>query len=186
MNTVRGISTFSPFSSDFDRLFENWNTPSIAGLRKDNILAPSCDIEESEGHYLISAEMPGFKKDDIKVDVNGNLLTISAERFRENANSDSQERRYSERQFGRMQRSFTIPEGINVDQVVASYEDGVLHLMIPKADLAKAKQIKIGNGGVSKIFGKLLPNSKGVSDNGSNRKDKSVRDTSENYRKAAS
>lgn len=187
MYANRGLNIFSPFSNNLDRLFGSLDTPSYYGVRADN-LAPACDIEESENHFLISLEMPGFKKEDVRIDVNGSLLTISGERRRESESAGESERRYSERRFGKFQRSFTLPEGVDVDKIEAQYEDGILNLAIPKAESAKPRQIKIGTGGASRFLSKLLTSPKEVPKNRNHKIDRSVSETSDDYerREAAS
>jgi HSP20 family protein len=100
--------------------------------------------------------MPGVKKDDLKMEVLDNQLVISGERRHESTRKEGGQT-YSERRFGKFQRAFTLPSGVDSSQVEASLQDGILQIMIPKAESSKPRQIKITSGGVgSKFFGKFL------------------------------
>ena len=140
--------TWSPVSGlrrDFDRLFEDWFTPVDQGLRTGHPIIPACDIEEAPDHYLLTLELAGVKKEDIKLEVIGNQITISGER-RGGARTEEKNRVYSERRFGSFQRSLTLPAGLASDDIAANYQDGILQIVLPKAETAKARQVQISNG----------------------------------------
>jgi HSP20 family protein len=139
---------------EFDRLFDDWTTPATRGLRTDYAFLPACDVEEDENHYLLTLEMAGMKKEDIKLEINDGQLMISGERHRESKQRE-EGRRYSERRFGKFQRSFALPAGIDASRVEANYQDGVLRILVPKAESSKPRQIKIGSGSTG-FFGKVL------------------------------
>lgn len=164
MNTNNRLSvwrdTWSPISDfrrEFDRLFDDWASPS-RGLRTESNLVPACDVEEGEDHYVLNLEMAGMKKDDIKLEVSDGQLTISGERRHESRQKD-EGHWYSERKFGKFQRSFSIPVGIDTNRIEANYQDGILRVMLPKAESSKPRQIKISSGNTG-FFGKLLGQSK--------------------------
>lgn len=100
---------------------------------------PAVDIEEHEGKYLIFVDLPGFRKEDIQVEVQENSLSISGERKWERKG----ESKYCERSWGRFSRSFSLPKPIDVDNVTAKYENGVLNLELPIKNFAQGKSIKI-------------------------------------------
>lgn len=100
------------------------------------------DVSETDQAYLVKAEMPGIKKEDIKVSINGDEVTISGERSSETERQEGNvvcRERYQGRQF----RSFTLPQYIDEDQASASCNDGVLELSLPKKAGAGAKQLTI-------------------------------------------
>lgn len=133
---------------EMDRLFDDfWSTPQ-------NEWQPACDVEESPDHYLLSIEMPGVSKDQIKLEVVDNQLTISGERFHDNKKKDGSVW-YSERRFGKFHRSFTLPAALNSEKVEASYQDGILKIYLPKAESAKPRQIQIGTGSGLSFLDKL-------------------------------
>jgi len=119
---------------------------------------PSCDIDETDSHYLMSFDLPGVKKDDIKIDLKDGALTVSGERKSESERKDKNTFR-SERFYGSFSRSFQLPAGVKPEQIEASYAEGVLRVAVPKAEIAKAEQIKVGEG-KSSLWDKLLGHKK--------------------------
>ena len=103
---------------------------------------PSVDISETEAEYAIQAELPGVKKDAVKVTVENGVLTIQGERRQEQAESGRKHHRI-ERSYGRFVRSFTLPDTVDEGKVRAEYADGMLHLHLPKSEKAKPKQIDV-------------------------------------------
>jgi HSP20 family protein len=100
---------------------------------------PPVDILESKDSYLIRAELPGMKKEDLKTEVNEGTLTLSGEKkFEEPANGVEYHR-----VTGKFSRSFYLPQTVKHDGIKATYRDGILEVQIPKADEAKSRQIAI-------------------------------------------
>jgi HSP20 family protein len=104
--------------------------------------SPLVDISEDEKEYLIKAEIPEMKKDDIKISVQDNVLSISGERKYE---KDEKGKKYHrvERAYGSFVRSFTLPEDADGSKVGAEYKDGVLKVHLPKSEKAKPKAIEV-------------------------------------------
>ena len=103
---------------------------------------PPVDILESKDSYLIRAELPGMRNEDLKTEVNEGILTISGERkLEEPANGVEYHR--VERVTGKFSRSFHVPQTVNHDGIKATYKDGILEVQVPKADEAKPRQIAI-------------------------------------------
>jgi HSP20 family protein len=121
----------------------------------DSQWIPACDVEEADNHFLISLEMAGVPKDQIKVEFHDGQIVISGER-RYEAKKKENGQSYSERRYGRFQRAFTLPAGVDADKVEANYQDGVLRLYIPKTESAKPRQIKVTNGTGTGFFSRLL------------------------------
>ncbi len=141
-------SNWSPLANvyrEMDSLFESFFYPTLQS-------------QQEEEHYLLSLEVPGIAKDDIKIEVADRTVTISGERRLHSSKKDCGSI-YAERRYGKFQRSFSLPVGVDTNKIEASYQDGMLQLAIPKAESAKPRQIKIGNG-TSSFFGKLLGDSK--------------------------
>ena len=107
--------------------------------------APLVDIVEDDKEYLIKAELPEVKKDDVKVTVQDDVLTITGERTLE---KEEKGRKYHrvERAYGRFARSFTLPEDADGNKVAAECKDGVLKVHLPKAERAKTKTIEVKIG----------------------------------------
>ena len=137
----RRTSYFSPWSND--SWLDNFLDPDVSSFINDSrFLSPAIDIEESAEEYLVSADLPGVKKEDISIDCSANLLTITAERKYETDERRKENRR--ERFFGTYQRSFTLPQGADTNKVEANYEGGVLMVHIPKGEAVKSRRIQIG------------------------------------------
>jgi HSP20 family protein len=108
--------------------------------------APALDIAEGKDAYLVTVELPGVKLDVLEVTLEDGLLTIQGERHVANDSSEEQVHRV-ERSSGTFRRSITLPAQVEADAVEASMEDGVLRIMVPKAEEAKPKRIQVNPGG---------------------------------------
>lgn len=128
----------------FNRGMINWGTSNFS----DTTL-PAVNIKEKETSYEVEMAAPGMKKEDFKIELDNNVVTISSEKS-EDYQDDNEKERYSRREFSyqSFQRSFTLPkEVVDEDKIEARYKDGVLQLTIPKKEKAKQKQprkIEIG------------------------------------------
>lgn len=103
---------------------------------------PAVDVYERDQALILKAELPGFSKDDVQVDIKDNVLTLKGERKREQDVKEEQYHRV-ERMFGAFQRSFVLPALVDADKAEATFKDGVLELKLPKAEEAKPKRIGI-------------------------------------------
>ena len=103
---------------------------------------PPVDILESKDSYLIRAELPGMRNEDLKTEVNEGILTLSGERKLEEPASGVEYHRV-ERVTGKFSRSFHVPQTVNPDGIKATYKDGILEVQVPKADEAKPRRIAI-------------------------------------------
>lgn len=103
---------------------------------------PSADITETDDSYEIRTELPGVSKDDVQISVKDNLLTIKGEKRQENMD-DSKNYKHIERRYGTFERNFTLPPKVDVDNINAKFNDGVLTLSIPKPEEVKPKEIPI-------------------------------------------
>jgi len=104
--------------------------------------APRVDIVEVNGTYELTADLPGLKKDDIKIEIHDNVLTLRGEKKLEEEKKDKNYR-LCERYFGEFVRTFTLPENVNKDGIEAEFKDGVLTVAIPKVEKPKPKQIEV-------------------------------------------
>jgi HSP20 family protein len=108
--------------------------------------APALDISERKDAYLVTVELPGIKMDDLTITLEDGLLTIQGERHVTDDASEQQFHRV-ERRYGAFRRAITLPAHVEADQVEASFEDGVLQILVPKAEEAKPKRIQIRPSG---------------------------------------
>ena len=104
--------------------------------------APLADITEDDKEYVIKAELPDVKKEDVKVTVENGVLTIAGERKFETRDSGKGYHRL-ERSYGRFTRSFAVPNAFDTENIAADYKNGVLSVSLPKKEAAKPRQIKI-------------------------------------------
>jgi HSP20 family protein len=118
------------------------------GLRR---WIPAMDLVEEGDHYVLRADLPGVSEDDVNVELEDNVLTISGERRSEH--EDKKEGYYRiERASGAFSRSLTLPEGIDPESVQASFEKGVLEVRIPKPEQRKPRRVAIGVSGKSPVI----------------------------------
>lgn len=125
----------------------NLNTPPAQGGDGRQSLtttewAPTVDISEDANQYLIKAEIPEVKRDDVKVTVENGVLTLKGERLFDKEEKDTKYHRI-ERSYGTFMRSFTMPDDADADKVTAEFKDGVLHVKLPKSEAKKPRQIEV-------------------------------------------
>ncbi len=140
----------SSLQSEMNRLFQSFfDTPATGGtggnggtLRRWH---PAMDLVETEDHFVLKADLPGVAEDDVKVELEDNVLTIAGERrHEEEAKSGGYYR--LERATGVFSRSLTLPEGIDPEAVQASFDKGVLEVRIPKPEERKPRRVAISVG----------------------------------------
>ena len=131
---------FANLREEFDRVFDTSFGSFLRPLGSLNQWNPAVDVYQNKDQYTVHAELPGLKKEEIEISLNGDTLTISGERKQE---TKSEEGFRSERFFGKFQRSVILPVPVNAEKVSATYKDGVLTVVLPKADEAKPKQIPV-------------------------------------------
>jgi HSP20 family protein len=107
--------------------------------------APALDISERKDAYLVSVELPGLKAEDLDITMEDGLLTIQGER-QFTAESSEQQFHRVERRYGAFRRSITLPAHVMAEGIQASFEDGVLQILVPKAEEAKPKRIQVRPG----------------------------------------
>ncbi|GJL61597.1 MAG: molecular chaperone [Nitrospirales bacterium] len=136
---------------DFEKRLGSWfgRAPVSKNGEKESMRltewAPLVDITEDDKEYLIKADLPEMKKDDIKVTVREGILTLSGERKYEKEEKDKKYHRV-ERAYGSFQRSFSMPDDTDESKVSAQFKDGVMQVHLPKSEKAKVKthEIKVG------------------------------------------
>lgn len=127
---------------DMDRVVSELMGSSPQSTLEKFDFAPSCEITEQENNYLMKVDLPGVKKDQVKVEVDGDRLTIRAER-KEEKEENTKKRHLSEIAYGSYVRSFSVPQAIDPNKIEAKFDDGVLTVTVPKAQANKAKQISV-------------------------------------------
>jgi len=145
---MANITRFDPFNELVDDLFKgflvrpySFEARGDAGLGQ--LPRAKLDVAEKNGAYLVSAELPGVKKEDIHVAIDGAQVTLEAEVKREKEASKDERTLHSERLYGKVVRSFTLPLEVDEAKAEAKFKDGVLELTLPKKAAAQRKQITI-------------------------------------------
>ena len=129
---------------DINRLFDNLFR---SGLPAEETLAatyfaPAVDIAEQENEYVVKVELPGVAKEDVRISVESNTLTIRGEKKQEKEEKNRSFHRV-ERSYGSFQRSFTLPSTVKNDKIDATFGSGILTITMPKSEEAKPKQIEV-------------------------------------------
>ena len=138
----------SNFDRDIDRWFgEDWfgmdtMRSTIFNDFVDTTWTPAVDIEEKDGKYVLKAELPGLKKEDIHVELKDGYLTLRGERNMEHEDKKKNYHRI-ERAYGSFERSFRVPDTVKEKDIHASFKDGILELTVPVMEDAKHKAIDI-------------------------------------------
>jgi HSP20 family protein len=126
----------------FNRLFEDTFLPLGEESMSMAAWSPSCDIYETKTEIVVKAEIPGVKKEDVKLSIQDNMLTLSGERkFEEKTKKEDYVR--VERGYGSFTRSFTLPPSVDAKNISAEFKDGLLEVKLPKSVEAKPKEVEI-------------------------------------------
>ena len=138
VSTWPTLSRLTDLRDEIDRFFES----PLARTSEFLGWTPAFDVYEEKDNYVVKAELPGMKREDINVSIQGSDLVISGERKHETTTEQAEVYR-SERYFGKFQRAVSLPTTVSAKDVRAEYKDGVLTVTLPKSEEAKPKQIEV-------------------------------------------
>ncbi len=147
------VREIDSLQGEMNRLFSTFfDTPTARGGGGGNggtrRWIPAMDLVETAEHFVLKADLPGIKETDVNIELENNVLTISGERKTEH--EEKHEGYYRvERSTGAFSRSLTLPEGIDPDAVMATFDNGVLEVRIPKPAEIKPRRVQIGVGGAA-------------------------------------
>jgi len=139
-STFRDMNTWSQM---MDRVFRDaapWAQSS--GKETAGAFLPACEVTEDKAHFYFKFDLPGLSKDQVKIELHDNLLTVTGER-KEEKKEDSKRYHFSETSYGTFLRTFTLPTNVDAEKVEAKFENGVLNIAIAKTEVSKARQINI-------------------------------------------
>jgi len=142
MSTLAVSKPGGMLPSVFDDFFKPWNEWFDNGNQWSRTFnMPAVNIIEHKDEYQVSLAVPGLKKDDFKIDVDGNMLTISSEK---EETKEEKEKKFTRKEYNysSFSRSFTLPEEINREKIEAKYEDGVLKLTLPRKEETRKNTAK--------------------------------------------
>ncbi len=146
MNAIMRWDPFRELEEMSDRLNRMFARPAIWTNAKEALTVadwtPTVDISETEGEYLIKAELPEVKKEDVKINLEDGVLTIQGERRHEKEVKGTKYHRI-ERAYGSFVRSFSLPDQVDESKVKAEFKEGVLNLHLPKSEKAKSRAIEV-------------------------------------------
>jgi HSP20 family protein len=141
---MANITRFDPFN-DIDDMFKGlFVRPMRFELEGSQPMRMKVDVTKADDTYTVNAEIPGVKKDEIHVAVDGNEVTISGEIRKESEEKKGEQVIRSERYYGKVSRSFTLPHDVDESKVTAKYADGVLRLTLPMKVKAASRKITVG------------------------------------------
>lgn len=129
---------------EMNRVFDNFFGTPRRVEKDDRVLywTPRVDVEEADDQFVVTAELPGLNKDDVKIEVKDRMLTFTGEKKTENDKKDRNIHLY-ERTYGKFCRTFTLPDNVDVDKIEAGFKDGILHIDIPKTEETKPRQVEV-------------------------------------------
>lgn len=141
---MANITRYDPFQDLFDDLFKGFFVRPVMGEAAPGTVARmKIEVSENKDAFTVKAEMPGVKKEDIQVNIDGDQVSISAEVKQEKEAKEGERVVHSERYYGKIARAFRLGHEIDEAKAVAKYTDGVLELTLPKKAAARAKQIAV-------------------------------------------
>lgn len=140
---MANITRFNPFDETLDDLFRGFFVRPVSYDAPSGAAQFRVDVSENEKAYTLRAEMPGVKRDDINVTIDGDTVAISAEMKQEKDVKNGDRVLRSERYYGKLYRAFTLGQAVEEAGTHARYADGVLELTLPKKAAAQAKRITI-------------------------------------------
>ena len=134
---------YEPLVGQLDGLFNEFFRPAYLPTHADTPAPIRFDVRESSEGYVVSAELPGVKKEDVQVEIEGNEVTISAETRRETEARDSDKWLRTERYFGKAARRFALPQEVDETKSAAKFENGLLQLTLPKKVAVSGRKLNI-------------------------------------------
>jgi HSP20 family protein len=142
------VRELTSLQSEMNRLFNTFfDTPGLAGDQggATRRWIPAMDLVEADDHFVLRADLPGLDENDVAIEVDGDVLTVSGERKAEHEERGEGFHRI-ERSYGAFHRSLTLPEGVDPETVSAAFDKGVLEVRIPKPEERKPRRVAIRVG----------------------------------------
>lgn len=141
---MANITGFDPFTNQLNELFEGLLVrPVRFDINGGQQLSMKIDVAQNDKAYTVKADIPGVKKEDIHVEIDGNVVSINAEVIKEKEEKQGERVVRSERYYGKLERSFTLEHDVDGAAVDAKYSDGVLNLTLPKKAKSTTNKIAV-------------------------------------------
>jgi HSP20 family protein len=139
---MANVTRYTPFEDMFNELTKGFFVRPVAYPAGAEV-SIKLDVKEDDKSYTVHADIPGAKKEDIQVDIDGNVVSVRAETRQQKEEKKDEKVIYSERSFGMASRSFTLPTEVDEKSAKAEYRDGVLNLVLPKKANGGGKRISV-------------------------------------------
>ena len=139
---MANLTRYNPFEDLFGDLGKGFWVKPLA-YPAGSEMSMKVDVTEDDKGYTVHADIPGVKKEDIQVDVDGNVVSLRAESKQEKEEKQGEKTIYSERQYGMVSRSFSLPTEVDEKGAKAEYKDGVLNLVLPKKANGGGKRVSV-------------------------------------------
>jgi HSP20 family protein len=142
------LSKWNPRQRDrmhdqFDAILQDFfSDPWFSSPALQSDWLPTTDVVETDDHFVVELDLPGMKREDIRISVQNGSLTVKGERRQSSDQSKNKYSRY-ERTYGAFTRTFQLPNTIDGNRIEASYKDGVLRLVLPKSEAARPREIEV-------------------------------------------
>ena len=140
---MANLTRYNPFDETFDDLFKGFFVRPMSLDNPPTTVQVRMDVTEDDGAYTVHAEIPGVKKDDINVTIDGNQVAITAEVKHNNEDKRGEKVLRSERFYGKVYRAFSLAQDVDEASAQAKYNEGVLELRLPKKTAVSAKKLSI-------------------------------------------
>ena len=137
------LNRYEPLAGRLDGLFDDFFRPALVWENHSEPLPIRVDVRENANAYIVQAELPGVRKEDIAVEIEGNEVTIAAQARRETEQKEGEKWLKSERFFGKTGRRFALPQDLDDAGATAKFTDGVLELTLPKKAAATGRKVEI-------------------------------------------
>jgi HSP20 family protein len=143
-----GFGSLFGLRREIDRLFED----AYGGTTSRATWTPTANVREAKDAVLLEMELPGVTPDQVEISIDNDMLTVSGEKGEERREGEDDARFYLvERSYGSFSRTFSLPPGVDADQVEASFENGLLSIRIPRAALPQPRRVEISTKGTGEI-----------------------------------
>lgn len=139
---MANVTRWDPFEDSFDDLVKGFFLRPMRFEQQDQVRV-KVDVKEDPTSYTVLAEIPGVKKEDIQVSVDGNQVAISAEVKRQKEEKQGEKTLRTERYYGKVYRTFALAQDVDQEQAQAKYESGVLELRLPKKAAASTRTLTV-------------------------------------------
>ena len=140
---MANITRWDPYDDSFDEVIKGFFLRPMRFEQQQEPVRLKIDVKEDDKAYTVHGEIPGVKKEDIQISIDGNQVAISAEVKRQKEEKQGEKVLRIERQFGKVYRAFALPQDVDQEKAQARYENGVLELTLPKKAAASSRTLTV-------------------------------------------